>query len=212
MCFPLVAAIGPLVGLASSIGSAAMGMANSQEQYSQETKQYAQNVSNAEMDARTDYVRENSSEMENNAQYAEKAQLGLIEGAEKQSSVAASAATGGVSGNVVTSIINGIGTAVGMKGAELNKQWAANGEQAEAEKAQSTNQENMRIGEMAQPIEPNPGGAIIGALGGGLKFAGELSGKNSFFGSSTGSAPNTSVSTPTVVDNQPSGSGGIGMM
>lgn len=208
MCFPLAAAIGPLIGAMSSIGSGVMGMASSQEQHEQESKQYAQNVANAEGDARTDYVRENSAEMENNAQYAEKAQLGLIEGAEKQASVEASAATGGVSGNVVTSIINGIGTAVGMRGAELNKQWSANAEQQESEKVQTTNQENMRIGEMAPPIAPNPGGAIIGMLGGGLKFAGELSGKNSFFGTSSGSAP----SSGTVVDNQPSSSGGIGMM
>lgn len=208
MCFPLAAAIGPLVGAMSSIGSAALGFSNSQEQYSQETKQYAQNVSNAEGDARTDYVRENASEMENNAQYAEKSQLTNIEGAEKQSSVQAAAATGGVSGNVVTSIINGIGTSIGMKGAELNDQWAANAEQSESEKSQSTSQENMRIGEMAPPIAPNPGGAIIGAIGGGLKFAGSMSGNNNFFGTSGSGSSGGS----TVVTNQPTSSGGIGMM
>lgn len=207
MCFPLLAVAGPLIGAMSSIGGAVMGMAQSQQQHEQQSKQYAQNVANAEGDARTAYERLNANEMENNAQYSEKAQLNLIEGAQKQSSVTAAAATSGVAGNVVTGIINGIGTAVGMKGAELQTQWEANAQQQEAEKFQATAQETSRIGELAPPIAPNPGGAIIGALGGGLKFVAGLSGKNGFFGNSDSGGSAASVTAPT-----PDTSSGIGMM
>lgn len=207
MCFPLAAAIGPLVGAMSSIGSGVMGLASSQQQYGEQSKQYAQNVANAEADARVDYTREGANEMENNEQYAEKQQLNLIEGAQKQSSAEAAAATSGVAGNVVPSIINGIGTAVSMKGATLTKQWQANAEQTAAEKLTTTSQENMRIGSEAPPIEPSPVGAVIGAVGAGLKFAGGLSGNNSnFFGVSSGSS-SAPASTSSVDD-----SGGIGHM
>ena len=206
MCFPIAAAIGPIIGMASSAASAAVGFANQQQQYSEESKQYAQNVTNAEQDARTSYERLNAQEMENNQQYAEKSQLNVIDAAQKQSSVVASAATSGVSGNVVTGLVNEIGTSIGMKGAELSRQWQATADQAEGEKTTATEQETSRIDAIAPPVAPNPAGAIIGGIGGGLKFAGSLFKDSGFFGN----APSSSASDVNVTPSSGGGGGGIG--
>lgn len=183
MCFP--PAIIAAVSVATSVASAAVGMAGAQQQYQQDKQRYLQNYSDALADARSSYGRLQSQEMENDQQYVEKDQLALIEGAQRQAQVAASAATANVAGPTVQEIVNGIGGAINMKRSTLNLQWRANVQQSEGEKQAATAQEADRIGMVAPPVAPNPLGFALQAIGSGLKFAGSSSGQG-FFGGGIG--------------------------
>jgi hypothetical protein len=159
-----------------------VGFAAQEQQYNEQQAQYNQNYVNALSDNRLTEDTLQARGMENNQQYAQKDQLTLIQGAQKQATVKAAAATGGVSGNVVQSIVNGIGTQVNQARATLLTQWQANATQNYDEKQSAVSQEISRIGEVAAPFSPSPVGAVLGAVGGGLKFAGTSTGQ-SFFGS-----------------------------
>jgi len=178
MCFPLVAA-----QLAVTAATAVAGFASQEQQYSEEEARFQQNYTDALSDNRTTEQRLQAQEMEENAQYTQKDQLALIEGAEKQAQAQTAAATTGVAGNSVQDIVNSIGSQINYKRADLNEQWQAQVTQTESEKVSAVEQEKSRMGEVANPISPSPVGAILGVVGAGLKL-GSGSGSN-FFGTTS---------------------------
>lgn len=179
MCFPgAPLALGVAQGVVSFMGQ--------QQNYEAEKARYEANYKQALEDNRLTEERLNAREMQENASYVQKDQLALIEGAEKQAQIRVAAAAGGVAGNGVQSIINEVGTQIGMKRAALSTQWLNSLDQTEAEKATGVAQEKARIGEVAPPVSPSPLGTILGVAGEGLKYASTSSGKSFFssFGSS----------------------------
>ena len=179
MCFPGAT-------LALGVAQSVVGFAGQEQQYAEEEARYNQNYQDALADNRLTESRLQAKEMEQNQEYAQKSSMALVEGAQKQATVAAAAATGGVAGNSVQEITNSIGEAINGKIADLNLQWQANVNQTESEKQSAVSQENSRIGEVANPYTPNPAGSLLSAAGAGLKFASTPAGQ-SLFGSSTGS-------------------------
>jgi cytoskeletal protein RodZ len=173
MCFPGAAAV---IGVAQAV----VGFAGQEQQYQEEEARYNQNYQNALQDNRTAEARLQAKTMEQNQEYSQKAQMVQVEGAQKQATVAAAAATSGVSGNSVQEITNSVGEQINQKQADLQLQWQANVNQTASEKASAVDQENSRIGEVANPYSPSPAGALLSAAGAGLKFAGSSGGQSLF--------------------------------
>lgn len=198
MCFPGLSAVTGIMG-------SVVGMMQQQQQYEAEQARFNQNYQNALADNRITEDRLQAQETQENAEYAGKDQMALIEGAQKQAQVTAAAATGGVAGNSVQAITNEIGTAINFKRATLNDQWNANVDQTESEKKSGVAQETSRIAEVAEPTPPDGLSTLVGIAGAGLKFGGSSAGQ-SFFGSSTGGS-STVASTDVAGE-----SSGIGTM
>ena len=173
MCFP-----GAPLALAAAQGMASfMGQ---QSQYAMQETQYQQNLANALSDNRILEGRLNAQQMEEGKAYAQKDNLALIDEAKKEASVRAAAATGGVAGNTVTDLVNGVGSEVNLQRSTLNDNWMAEVTQTQSEKVSGVAQAASRIGEVAQPIAPNPAGTILGVAAAGINYGGTPGGKSFF--------------------------------
>lgn len=198
MCF--AGAAGPGFAAAQMVA----GFIQQQQTYAGQEQQFNQNTQNALSDNRITESRLQAQEMEENASYSQKDQLALNEGAEKEAQVRAAAATGGVAGNSVSEIVNGVGEQINLKQDALQTSWQSQVQQTESAKVSGVAQEQSRIGEVANPYSPSVVGTLLGVASEGVKAGDTPSGQSFFSGLSGGSGLN---SIPSMT---PAG-GGIGM-
>ena len=175
MCFPGVAAAG---GFALSAASSMASFGASQEKYAAQVAAYNQNYQNALAQDRATDLSLTQRQMQEGAAYSEKDHLALVEGAVKQAQITSAAASSGVAGPTVASLVDAVGQQIDAKRTTLETNWQNTASQLQAQKTSQVMEEGMRIGEVAQPVNPGATEAVLGVSGSALKAAGSPSGQS----------------------------------
>ena len=175
MCFPGVAAAG---GLALSAASSMASYGASQEKYAAQVTAYNQNYQNALAQGRAADLDLTQRQMQEGAAYSEKDHMALVEGAVKGAQIASAAASSGVAGPTVASLVDAVGQQINEKRATLETNWQNTASQLQSQKTSQVTETGMRIGEVAQPVNPGATGALLDVAGSVAKAAGSPSGQS----------------------------------
>jgi nicotinamide mononucleotide (NMN) deamidase PncC len=150
----------------------------SQEKYAAQVAAYNQNYQNALAQGRAADLSLTQRQMQEGAAYSEKDHLALVEGAVKQAQVASAAASSGVAGPTVASLVDAVGQQIAAKRTTLETNWQNTAAQLQSSKTSQVMETGMRIGEVAPPTNPGATGAILDTSGAALKAAGSPSGQS----------------------------------
>jgi hypothetical protein len=179
MCFPGATALAS-VGLSAATSIAAgnaQNQANTQS-YEAAVEKYQLNEQDALAVNRADETSLTLRQMQENQSTAQQEQMAAVEGAQKQAQVRVSAAQGGVAGNDVTNIINGIGEQVNQKQTTLAINWQNTAQQLQSQKTADVAEEQMRINSQPIPTYQGTEATDLTTAGNLLKIAGSPSGQS----------------------------------
>lgn len=116
-------------------------------------------------------------EMQEQGATSQSEHMALVEGAEKSAQVVASSAAGGVAGNDVATLVNGVGQQVREKTETLNQNWQNTASQLQSQKNAETQETQMEISEVAQPQDPSFASTAIGIAGDAIGASASKSGQ-----------------------------------
>lgn len=164
MCPPILA----IAGFAVSAASSVMGFAAQSQQADAQTAAWQQNYTNALAANRDTENQDTERQLQEADAAGQKVALNNVQVAQKQASVAASAASGGVSGISVDSLVADIGQQGSMNKLTIQRNFQNTVSQLQAEKDASVDQAQSRINSMQPGTPPNPASLALNVAGAGL--------------------------------------------
>lgn len=160
-----VAALGAVASVMSSVA----GFAAAQQDYEAKAAQWRQNFTNA-MAAGVDSQKQIALRFEQEGDlYAQKSQLQEVERAEAAALAEVSAAEGGVGGNVVDNLVNGLARDAARNQTALKENYMNTVQQLQQENTATETTIMNQINSVQRPVAPNPLGYIASGIGGALK-------------------------------------------
>lgn len=174
MCFPGAGALGTLgLGIASSMAN----FGASQASYAAQDARYEQNYTDALALNREQENALTTRQMQENQAFSQQDHMALVEGAQKKAQATVSAATGGVAGPVLTSVINGIGQQINDKQTTLETNWQNTVSQIQSQKIANVTEEQMHISDVQPPASPSIVPSLLNIGTSGAKAAASSSGQ-----------------------------------
>lgn len=164
MCPQLLA----VAGFAVSAASTVMGFAAQSAQADAQTAAWKQNYTNALAAARDDQNQLSLRQMQEGDAASQKTQMENIQVAQKSASVEAAAASGGVSGISVDSLVNDVSHQGDLNKTAIQRNFEATVSQLQTQKDATNDTAKSRINSMQPGTPPNPLSLAVGLAGDAL--------------------------------------------
>jgi hypothetical protein len=179
MCAPAAPIISAVAGIGVAALQAGASYSASEADYQAKAAAWRQNVINAESAARDEQVQIIGQQLIQQNKIAQQKHVSFLEQAQKEATVAVSAAEGGVSGISVDNVMQDIATKSQLNRTYADQNYSYIVADTVNKLKSSDDQEISRINSVERPVEPSPLAAIAGVAGAGVKAFGTLSNSGS---------------------------------
>lgn len=161
-----------MLAMAASVGQAVVGFAGAQADYSAKAQAWTQNYTNALASGRDEMQAYTLRELQEGDAYEQKDNDAAVDAAKKASTVAVSAASAGLSGVSVDSLVADVQRQGLRNRSTLKQNYQMTVQQLSTEDNAVTDKEQSEINSMQRPTAPSPLSYMVDALSGIVKASG----------------------------------------